>query len=502
MEEGTFPKDPDSAMPEPKDSWENSSNILNNPSEVNPHTSNPPPIVFKSNSGNENDEKKLSSGDSSKKILKLVIGMFVVLTIILSVLTFIVPRFTEKKVKDVTLTYWGLFEDESIVRPVLDQFQEENPHIKVEYKKQELPEYLDRLLVRSANGNGPDVFRFHNTWYPTLSGLLLPLPKETIEKSQFNDNYYDVTKGDLIKRGTIYGIPLHSDTLALFINTSLFQQMSSETGSEIPIPNTWQEFIDSSVSLTKRDENGAISIAGAGIGTYDNVTHAPDIISLLFAQNGVDLANPSASQEKIADAMRFYTNFAAVENNVWDATQDSTKIAFSQGKLAMYFGYSWDLADFKKQNPNLQIKVVPVPQLISDEKINIASYWVEGISQKSKHPTESALLLKFLARSDIAEKLYVEQAKSRQIGEPYSYKSLAEKLKDTDSFIFVDQSNTAESSIFVSDTFNASYNDKYNEHIRQATNSILNGDSESSATEAMLKGFAQTTLEFSGASKK
>jgi len=491
MEEGTFPKDPAGALPEPQNSWEASSSSGLSP--------NPPPIVYKSNPGDHNGGK---SSESSKKLLKLVIGLFVVLTVILSVFTFIIPMFTQKEVKDVTITYWGLFEDENIVRPVLDQFEEENPHIKVEYKKQDLAQYIERLMVRSSNGNGPDVFRFHNTWYPTLSTLLLPLPNETIEKSQFIDNYYEVMRRDLIKRGSIYGVPLQTDTLALFINPSLFQQMSLETGSEIPIPKTWQEFIDSSLYLTKRDENGAISIGGAGIGTYDNVNHAPDIISLLLAQNGVDLGNPSASQEKIADALRFYTNFAAVENNVWDATQDSTKLAFSQEKLAMYFGYSWDLVDFKNQNPNLQIKVVPVPQLISDEKINIASYWAEGISQKSKHPKESALFLKFLARSDIQEKLYAQQSKARGVGEPYSFKSLAGKLKDTDSFTFVDESNTAQSSIFISDTLNTSFNDKYNEHIKEAVNSILSGESESSAVEAMLKGFALTTSEINGVKKK
>jgi ABC-type glycerol-3-phosphate transport system substrate-binding protein len=309
-------------------------------------------------------------------------------------------------------------------------------------------------------------------------------------------------KDDLIKRGAIYGIPLQTDTLSLFVNTSLFQQASTEAGSEIKIPKTWQEFIDSSVAITKRDDSGAISIAGAGIGTYDNVNHAPDIISLLLIQNGVDLYNLSASKSKIADALRFYTNFTQVENNVWDSTQDFSKVAFAQGKVAMFFGYSWDLADIKKQNPGLPVKVVPVPQLVSDEKLNIGSYWAEGASLKSKHPKEAALLLKFLARRDIQEKLYAEEAKARSIGEPYSYKSLADKLKDTDSFTFVDQSNTAKSSIFISDTQNQEYNEKYNESIQKAVNDILSGESEDNAAEEILKGFNQTSTEIQSSKAK
>lgn len=492
MEEGTFPKDPNSSLPEPQNSWENSSDSIQPQS----------PVVFRSNKENPNDAGGLFSGDSSKKVLELVIGLFVLLTLVLSIFTFILPRFTDNEVKDVTLTYWGLFEEEAVMKPILDEFEKENPHIKVDYKKQDLPEYVDRLLVRSMNGNGPDVFRFHNSWYSTISEVLAPLPKDTMEKSQFNENYYPFMKEDLVRGGAIYGVPLHTDTLALFVNKSILQQASSESGAEIPVPKTWQEFIDSSIALTKRDENGAIAIGGAGIGTYDNVTHAPDLISLLFVQNGVDLTNPSANKEKISDALRFYSNFALVENNVWDSTQDSTQLAFSQGKLAMYFGYAKDLAEIKKQNPNLQIEIVPVPQLISDDKINVASYWVEGMSQKSKNQKEAALLLKFLARSDVQEKLFSEQTKVRQIGEPYSYVSLAGKLRDTQLFTFTDQSNSAQSSIFISDTFNTSFNDRYNEQIRQAVNSILSGGSEVEAADKMLTGFSQVTTEIRSSREK
>lgn len=490
MQEGTFPNVPGGELPKPQNTWETSQNILpQGVSETYPgqFSSNPPSVVFKTNTENGSQG---NSKFNSKKLIKLVLGIFILLTLALSFFTFILPLFSKKEPEEVIINYWGLFENENVMKPVIAQFEEENPYIKVNYRQQELNEYTERLLVRANNGKGPDVFRYHNTWYPTVSSILLPLPKETIEKSDFNNNYYDFTKNDLIKRGVIYGIPLQTDTLSLFINTELFKQASVE-GGEVPIPKTWQEFIDSSQRLTKRDESGAISIAGAGIGTYNNIDYAPDILSLLFAQNGVDLYSPNANQDKMADAIRFYTNFATVEGNVWDSTQDTAKLAFSQGKLAMYFGYSKDLADFKNQNSNLQIKVVPVPQLITDEKINIASYWVEGVSNKSEHPKESLLFLNYLARKDVQEKIYEEKVKVSKIGSPYSLKNLAEKLKDTDLFTFVDQSSTAVSTPFVSGTMNKSYNEKINEYIGQAINSVLSGGSESDAAQVILNGYSE-----------
>src|SRR3989304_992590 len=105
-----------------------------------------------------------------------------------------------------------------------------------------------------------------------LSGALFPLPSEVIEKSDFESNFYDVSQKDLVKKGAIYGIPLEMDTLSLFINPQIFAE--AEGGAATP-PATWQEFIEAAEKLTKRDDKGKIQIAGAAIGTYDNITHAP-----------------------------------------------------------------------------------------------------------------------------------------------------------------------------------------------------------------------------------
>ncbi len=475
------------------------------PSQLPPLSSPPEPplsIAYKSPSQIEHGGNVASgSGGSIKKLIKLGIGMFVVLTIFLIIITLIFSKFSKPTIEDVTLTYWGLGEDESVIRPVIDEFEKENPHIKIDYKKQDPIEYRERLTVRTQNGVGPDIFRYHNTWYPMLSDLLLPLPNEVIEKKEFENIYYDVAKGDLIKNGTIYGIPLQTDTLALFVNTQLFDQGSAEIGSTIPIPRTWQEFNDASTALTKREPDGSISQSGAAIGTFENVNHAPDIISLLFAQNGVDFSNLSNSKDQIADALRFYTAFASVRDNVWDSTQDNSLLAFSQGKVAMYFGYSSDFHAIKAQNPNIVMKVVPVPQLISDEKINIASYWVEGASSKSKHPKEALIFMNYLAKPQTQEKLFAQASKTRTFGEPYSNKNLADKLKNSEAFVFVDQSNTAISTPFVDGTNDNGLNSKLNNYLKEAVNAIFSGGSEESSVSTFLQGYLRTRSEYSGISR-
>lgn len=432
-----------------------------------------------------------------KTLLKIAIAIFAIVAVLFVIFALILPNLHKtQKSGNAILNYWGLWEDQNIMNSVITDFEKENPSIKVKYEKQDPKAYREKLTTRIENGTGPDIFRFHNTWYPMLASDLLPLPKETIEKQEFSDNFYNVAQQDLIKNGAIYGIPLEIDTLVMYINPQIFDNASSTQGSAINVPKTWQEFIDSSQKLTTRDENGKIDIAGGGIGAYENVDHAPDIISLLFAQNGVDLADITKSSTKVSDALTFYTNFALIENNVWDGTLDNSLRAFAEEKLAMFFGYSWDYFAIKSLNPNINFKIVPVPQLLSSNKVNIASYWVEGVSAKSVHQKEALLFMKFLAKKETQEKLYSQQSKTRLFGEPYSNKNLAVKLKDTDVFTFVDQASSAVSSPFVDGTADNGLNDKLNNYLKDSVNAILANSSGESSTETLLKGYSQVLGQY------
>lgn len=410
----------------------------------------------------------------AKTLLKIALFITVILMIFLAVLVLFLPRKSAPKPGNASLSYWG-FWDENVMNPVIADFEKENPKIKITYTKQDLINYRDKLSVRIPNGNGPDIFQFHNSWYPMFSEILLPLPEETIKKKEFEDNYYNVSKKDLIKNGSIYGIPLRIDTLALFINPKIFEDASSEQGITIAKPTTWQEFIEASKNLTKRDAEGKTEIAGAGIGTFDNVTNAPDIISLLFAQNGVDFSNFQDYEGKIADALRFYTNFALNENSVWDQALENSTLAFSQGKLAMYFGYSKDYFLIKEKNPDLLFEVIPVPQLLKDKKVNIASYFAEGVSSKSKHQQEALLFMKFLARKETKNLL---------------------KSKNKEISVFSDQAKTAVSSPFADGTFDNGLNDSLNSYLKDAVNSFLEGKGEESSAKMLIEGYSQTILDF------
>ena len=423
------------------------------------------------------------------KILKIILGIAIILGIVFFVYNVILPKFFPEKINQAKLIYWGTQEDATIIAPIIADFEREHPNIEIEYLKQEREQYIDRLVTRSNNGNGPDIFQFHNTWVPQLSNLLLPFPNSVLTKEDFSKNYYAVVRSDLIRNGAIYGVPLQIDTLNLYVNRDLFQSAGLRS------PATWIEFGNYARQLTVKDGSGNIKTAGAAMGTFSNITHAPNIISMLFVQNGVNLNDLGSNLQAVGDALNFYSSFALPTGNVWDDTLDESIKVFASGALAMYFGYSWDFFTIKSMNPSLSFDIYPVPNL-PGQNATIASYWVEGVSSKTKHQKEAFLFMQYLARKETAQKLFTEESKVRNFCEPYSRVDLAESLNNSIAYPFVRAASNAVSSFFVDGTYDNGINSKMNSYLNTAVDSILKGTSPEAAAETLSQGASEVLKQY------
>lgn len=437
-------------------------------------------------SGDTGEEK---GGFHVSQILKFVLGGLVILLVILFGISLISSFFKPQTNGKVTLTYWGLWEDSNVMQGVISDFERDHPNISVNYIKEDPKDYPQRLVTRITNGNGPDIFRFHNSWITPLKSLLLPLPSSVVDSTQLQKTYYPAVGQDLVKNGAVYGVPLEMDSLSLFVNKDIFDHAGAK------VPTTWDQFVTVAKALTVKDPSGKIKTSGAAMGTYGNVTHAPDIVSLLMLQNGADLTKLDKSQNA-NDAMVFYTSFAKGDNNVWDSTLDDSLLAFERGEAAMYFGYSWDILAIKATSPQLNFAVYPVPHL-PNRNMTVASYWVEGVSNKSAHQKEALEFMQYLAQKETVTKLYTAEAKSRQFGELYARPDLADSIK-TDPLLspFVSQSQNAVSTFFIGETNYDDFNGRLNQYLANAINSMLTDTSVETAMQTLSDGVSQVLGQY------
>src|SRR3990167_6050786 len=355
-----------------------------------------PPVVYEEN---------------KNKYFIIAGGAIFFLLVLIVFIRLIFPR--KAPVKDVTLTYWGLWEDKEIFAPVIEDYLRKNPGVKIDEQKRAQQDYRDKLLARSKNGQGPDIFRFHNTWLPQIKDVVVPIPENVMGSSEFEKTFYKIHQTDLKIGNFYYGLPLTIDGLVLVYNDNLFKQ----AGIVSP-PSTWDDVADAVTKLTVKDTNGQLVTAGIALGLTSNVDHFSDILGLMILQNGASLK--TLDQPEAAGALESYRKFAEPPNNFWDESMPNSVSAFIQEKVAMIFVPSWEILTIKSVNPDLQLKVVPVPTVPGGTPVSIANYWVEGVSRYSKNQPEAWKFLRYLVEKDNLTKLYEIESKLRRFGEPYS----------------------------------------------------------------------------------
>jgi len=388
--------------------------------------------------------------------------------------------------KQVTITYWGLWENDAILRPVIATFESTHPKIRVQYIKQSQKQYRERLQAAIYRGEGPDVFRFHNTWVPMLVKELAPVPETVMTVSEFQSTFFPVAANDLIGGTTMYGIPLMIDGLGLYYNEDLF----ARAGITTP-PTTWSEVLAMIPKIAK-PEGETFAVSAIALGTTNNVEHYSDILATMFMQNGANLTAPTGKEAE--ETLLFYKKFSNPSDPLytWNETMDNSIYTFASGKVAMILAPSWRAFDIAEINPSLRFKIAPIPQLPGNT-VNWASYWVEGASSKSKYPAQAMEFMKFLTSKEVATLMYSEEAKARKLfGEPYARMDLASTLT-TDPYVgaYVTQGKDARSFPLASRTFDNGLNDKLIVYLENALNALKTGSSPTAELETMKAGFQQ-----------
>lgn len=366
----------------------------------------------------------------------------------------------------IILEYWGLWEPTDTMAEVIKDYEAQNPGVTINYTKQSHKDYRVRLKTALVQGqNGPDIYRYHASWVPMLKEELSVLPSGVMTSSEYQSTFYPVASEMLNVNGQIVGIPLMYEGLALYYNTDIFSTAVVEP------PKTWTDLRTTASKLTVK-AGSSVKRAGIAMGNASNVEHFSDILAVLMMQNKANLLEPNSPETR--DALKFYANFATTDD-VWDASLPVSSVAFARGDVAMIFAPSWRAHEIKQMNPNLQFKVVPLPQL-DDTRTTYANFWAEGVSSKSANKEAAWQFLKYLSTADVQKKLYANQSEVRPFGEIYSRKDLANELAE-DSVVsaFLQDAPYAKGSNMSSFTHDDGLNDQIIKYYEDAVNELSEG---------------------------
>lgn len=435
------------------------------------------------------------AGSPFKLVAPILIGLAVI-----GIIAFIVIKVmggssstipATKTDKNITLTYWGLWETPAIIKPIIDGFEAANPGIKINYQQQSYQDYQDRLMTNITGTNPPDIARIHSTWLPIFIKNLLPAPANTVSATEIQTNFYPIAASSVIAGNQVYGVPVNTDGLVLLVNNNILKQKNLQP------PVTWEDLTSAAKVLTERDPaTGKITRAGVALGNTSNVAHWMDIVSLMMMQAGVNMLAPTS--KSVGEVLSFYTSFAAA-GSYWDDTLPNSIPAFANEKVAMIFAPIWRVSEIQTINPNLSWQAVKVPQLPAVEPTNWASMWVEIVPKTSTHPQEAWKFVAYLASAKTQQTLFETALKERGVAQVPTNKAAATAVATNPiAGALIGSLGTAKTFYTAGNTRDSStaLNSRLIKYLEDAVNATAKKQEASKIIETLNLGFNQVLSQY------
>ena len=299
---------------------------------------------------------------------------------------------------------WGSKSEIAIIKPILEQFEKENPEIKVDFMH--IPQnYFQKIHLLFASNTAPDVIFINNLYLPLYAnaGLLEPLAAD--------DNFYRKSLEALSWKNTLYAIPRDISMLVIFYNRDIFRK------NGIPYPNdnwNFNEFIKTAQKLT---HDGIFGISFDEESMYYlpyMMSEGGGILSDDLSRMIIDSTESRKGLNLYADLRKKY-HVAPLRSESASATMAQM---FLQQKLAMHLtgrwlvpkyresaDFDWDITRFPKGDKG---SIVPLDSsgwalAKSSKHKDSAKKLIYYLSSKesSKQFTKSGLIVP--ARKDVAE---------------------------------------------------------------------------------------------------
>lgn len=285
------------------------------------------------------------------------------------------------------------------MQKIVDAFEATHPSVKVKIQLTANQEYWTKLQADATSGSAPDVFWMNgpNAQLYESNGMLLPLSDKLAANGVNLADYPSSLVSLYQHKGKQYGIPKDFDTVGLWYNKKLFDA----AGVKYPDDTwTWQTVQEAARKLTdaSKKQYGILAPAFGQENYYNTIFQAGgSVISADGTSSGYD--QPAATA-----GLKFWTDLIkdGSSPSLKSMTDTFPSQFFESGKVAMYYGGSWNSSTFAKNSAlKDDVDVAVLPQ---GTKRAVVIHGLANVAYaKTKHPDEAAALVAFLGSKQAAE---------------------------------------------------------------------------------------------------
>lgn len=293
------------------------------------------------------------------------------------------------------LTIMGMEPQEKLLEQWIPVFEEQNPNIDVEYSVLDWGNGKTQILTSFAGGVAPDVVMAFSADIPQWvnSGALSPLEEEFASEDFINPSYELGMWQD-----HLYAVPLNLKLYAYYYRTDLFEAAGLDP--ENP-PQTWDELIDASQKLTRRDANGNLEQVGFWITTshpYKTIAQFSNFMwsagGKFFSEDGCTPTFNSPEAVKAASLLAELLNEYKVDSpgSIQNESQD-----FAQAKVASLMSNN-AARGIDQTSPDVvpMIRIASTPHDGTDQGYNQVGGNYLGVAANTQHRAEAIELVRFL----------------------------------------------------------------------------------------------------------
>ncbi|GAE33951.1 ABC transporter substrate-binding protein [Halalkalibacter akibai] len=317
-----------------------------------------------------------------------------------------------------TVNLWAQPHEEEIYKTIIDEFEEEYPHVTVDFVVTPGDDYSTRLQTLMAGNRTPDIFYLGagDANFYVDTGRVLDIT-EMVEASEVFD--IDAIWESGISRYTIddriYAMPKDVGPFAYAYNKELFDA----AGVEYPDshnPYDWNEFTEVAKQLTidKNGNNAAhpdfdarnVEQFGAGFWWIEPAVYS----------NGAHWLNEDATEITIdtpefIEALQYVADLRLVHGVVPSQEQEQSSNSYSRwlnGGVAMFPMGPWDQAAFWELDFDYDLQHWPKSPRTGESITWLGSLGF-AVSADTKHPEEAFALASYLAIDEDAQRNLMER---------------------------------------------------------------------------------------------
>jgi multiple sugar transport system substrate-binding protein len=412
----------------------------------------------------------------------------------------------------VTLQYW-MWDDTQVpaYQQCVDQFQKENPNIKIKISQSAWGQYWTNLTTQIAAGSAPDVWVDQASYYPQfvkdnqIVDLAPYIKKDNIDLSQYVNGMADLWKDGNAR----YGLPKDWDTMGLVYNKA-DMKAAGITDDELSKltwnPNDGGSFEQVIAKLTV-DKNGHNGLDPAfdknNVKTYGFLPEWADGAQgqngwgNLAYSNGFTYSNKNPFGTKfnyddssLTDTVQWLADLSGKGYAPKLATQSTlarSDVLASGGGALTTLG-SFNLASYKGKTDQFGFAPMPIGPQGRKTAINGLS---DAIYAGSKHKDQAWQWVKYLASPACQDKVAATGVVFPAIKEASEKSAAVREKQGLNAQVFLDEQKAKDGTFIIPISLHGT---EINQVVQDAIQSVALGSS--SAKSALTKANSQVNALF------